>query len=418
MALDYSHRRGVIHRDIKPENILLQDGQAIVADFGIARAIEAADPARRAEPATGTGTPAYMSPEQLSPGAASRRSHPTSTRWGACSTRCSWAGRRTTVGRGRRSPRSNTRALAPSLRVARPEVPPSVAAAVARALAPAAADRFATAQELAHRALRRYRPRFASAPPSPVSGGRAHARAARDRSRWRACDARTRPEPTSSASGLASRRGAPVPGFGRRPGAGVSPRRGSSICSPSSSPAREDCGRRSRGTVHGAWRRAARPDAEPGPQRGTGRCAPGSVRGASWRAPSPVPGATSVVTASMLETFTGASIGRASVEGQLDSLGELVNRLAAELLATQAGERQRLTNLSALPLPAAAGLSRRPGRIATGPLGFGGCGDSTPRSTSILHSRRRRSGSQKRPGGRRRVTVGGASSWRGPTVIG
>ena len=66
-ALDYAHRRGVVHRDIKPENILLQDGQAIVADFGIARAIDAAG-ADRAETG-GTGTPAYMSPEQRVRGA-------------------------------------------------------------------------------------------------------------------------------------------------------------------------------------------------------------------------------------------------------------------------------------------------------------------------------------------------------------
>ena len=62
-ALDYAHRQDVVHRDIKPENILLQDGQAIVADFGIARAIDAGarTPARTATiPAL--GTPAYMSP--------------------------------------------------------------------------------------------------------------------------------------------------------------------------------------------------------------------------------------------------------------------------------------------------------------------------------------------------------------------
>jgi serine/threonine-protein kinase len=67
LALDYAHRRDVIHRDIKPENILLLDGHAIVADFGIARAISRAA-AASALTSVGSfvGTPAYMSPEQAS----------------------------------------------------------------------------------------------------------------------------------------------------------------------------------------------------------------------------------------------------------------------------------------------------------------------------------------------------------------
>ena len=63
-ALDYAHRRGVIHRDIKPENILLHDGSALVADFGIALAASTAGATRMTETGMSLGTPHYMSPEQ------------------------------------------------------------------------------------------------------------------------------------------------------------------------------------------------------------------------------------------------------------------------------------------------------------------------------------------------------------------
>src|SRR5687767_10660441 len=65
-ALDFAHRHGVVHRDIKPENIILCEGEPLILDFGIAKAISAAGGDSMTRTGVAIGTPAYLSPEQAS----------------------------------------------------------------------------------------------------------------------------------------------------------------------------------------------------------------------------------------------------------------------------------------------------------------------------------------------------------------
>ncbi|MEZ4584806.1 MAG: protein kinase [Gemmatimonadales bacterium] len=166
-ALDYAHRHGVIHRDIKPENILLHDGRALVADFGIALAASRTEGgSRMTETGMSLGTPHYMSPEQ----ALGERDLDARTDVYAlgCVLHEMLAGEPPFTG-------PTAQAIVARVMNSEPEpvtslrktVPPEVEDAILTALAKLPADRFASAAELA------------LALETGVPGGRTRARAAR-----------------------------------------------------------------------------------------------------------------------------------------------------------------------------------------------------------------------------------------------
>jgi serine/threonine-protein kinase len=147
-ALDHAHRHGVIHRDIKPENILLHDGRAMVADFGIALAVQEAGGTRLTDTGVAVGTPSYMSPEQ----SMAERSLDGRTDIYAlgCVLYEMLAGEPPYTGP------TNQAIIAkrinhpvPSVRALRETVPESVDQALMSALAKSPADRFSTAAEFA-----------------------------------------------------------------------------------------------------------------------------------------------------------------------------------------------------------------------------------------------------------------------------
>ena len=147
-ALSYAHRHGVVHRDIKPENILLTaDGDTLVADFGIARALRRPRADQRlTETGLTLGTPAYMSPEQAS-GAREVDARTDIYSLGAVLYEM-LAGEPPFTGATAQALLAR-RVLedAPPVRQHRPSVPEPVERAVARALARVPADRFASAAE-------------------------------------------------------------------------------------------------------------------------------------------------------------------------------------------------------------------------------------------------------------------------------
>lgn len=146
-ALAYAHKHNVVHRDVKPDNIVLARDGAMLLDFGIARAIEAAGDERLTRSGFTVGTSSYMSPEQVV--AVRDLDHRSDLYSLGCVLFEALAGRPPFVHRSEAVVlQLQQTAEAPLLADLRPEIPPALAGAIQRALAKAREDRWTSALEM------------------------------------------------------------------------------------------------------------------------------------------------------------------------------------------------------------------------------------------------------------------------------
>jgi tetratricopeptide (TPR) repeat protein len=348
-ALGYAHGHGVIHRDIKPENILLEGDEAVVADFGVARAITAAGEDRLTETGLALGTPAYMSPEQA---AGSRELDGRSDLYAlGCVLYEMLAGQPPFLGiTVQQLLARHAMDPVPPLRTVRATVPEALEQSVRRALAKVPADRFRTAAEFTQALAA---PRETAVVSS--SRPRLHVR---------------RRTVALAAAGLALA----VAGYlwWPRPHAALDPNLVAVVpfrvkgAVPALGYLREgmidlvatrmtgEGGTRATdpGSVMAAWRRAAGSQPDDLPERD----ALGLARrlGAGQLLLGGVVGTTDHLTlnASLLPVEGGKPRVEAKVEGVADSLPQLVDRLIAQLITEEAGAPRGLAGLVNRPLPA------------------------------------------------------------------
>ncbi len=344
LALAYAHQHGVVHRDIKPENILLSGGESIVADFGIARALDAAGGSRLTLTGMAIGTPAYMSPEQVASDAdVDGRSDIYSL---GCLLYEMIAGQPPYGGPTAESVlRQHLAAPVPRVTVLRATATPAVERVLACALAKAPADRFATATEFADALTAP-----AALPATPLSGLRARRMAivaailvavvtsallwqARSRTVTDPAVIAVLPFRVSGDSSFAFLREGMVDLLTTQLGSVKGTRPVDSR------------------TVLAAWRRAVNNGGEPSTREatklaaglGSGRMVLGEIVGTRGRV---------TIVARILDA-NGGRLPDVRVEGAPDSLFMLIDRVTSQLLAGIVGEpSRRLAELTSTSLPA------------------------------------------------------------------
>jgi serine/threonine-protein kinase len=373
-ALNHAHRHGVIHRDIKPGNILLEDGHAVVADFGIARAIAGESTDVVTETGVSLGTPAYMSPEQAAGG------HPIDGRTDIYALGCvlyeMLAGRPPFVGPNAQAVLAqHLTGPVPPLQARRPEVSHGVELVTLRALAKTPEARYASAAD------------FAAALATPEHYSLQNVRL---RSRGRRVKLVGSAIVILAAAAVATARSLvprsdavdadivvilPFRVAGTDPTLGFL-REGMVDLLSAKLSGRSTITARDAQTTLSAWRRTVGANHRDLEERaaidlarrlGGGRLAIGTVVGNPSRL---------VLSASLLGIPQGERRATGSVSGPLDSLTVLVDRLTAELLARDAGEHEtRLVDLTtrspyALQAYLAGKEAVRSGRLSDAALRF------------------------------------------------